>query len=327
MNTPQDPRTQPLAGEEAELARVLRALPAGEPPARVDAAILRAATDAAAGRDGGRPVPSRRRLPAWALGTAAAAVLAVFVGGQLRPALSPAPRELIAEARHEPLPPVGAAGQAPVADDPGADLPDLPVPPPPPPAPRAPSPGTAATPEAVATGDRIAPAAAQDDVTAAADPADVHRGGAERQAARTEERRHAAAAASTADTAAKAELEAAAKAAAETVELRKASAFRQAEAVAVPTPLADEGAPTDAGAAPPTEPPAPAPERARAAVAAPSPLPPVADDRLLPPEAWLERIRERLHAGDEAGARASLVLLRRAHPDLVIPPDLAGLER
>ncbi|MBW8312818.1 MAG: hypothetical protein K0M64_12410 [Rhizobium sp.] len=87
MNTPQDPRQTPLQDDEAALARVLRALPAGEPSARVDAAILAAATDAVGPRE--NAAPSRRRLPAWALGTAAAAVLAIGVGLQLRPRLAP----------------------------------------------------------------------------------------------------------------------------------------------------------------------------------------------------------------------------------------------
>ena len=87
MNTPQDPRQTPLQDDEAALARVLRALPAGEPPARVDAAILAAATDAVGPRE--NATPPRRRLPAWALGTAAAAVLAIGIGLQLRPPLAP----------------------------------------------------------------------------------------------------------------------------------------------------------------------------------------------------------------------------------------------
>ena len=82
MNTPKDPRHPPLQDEEADLARVLRALPAGEPPAAVDAAILKAASDALAAGGAARP---RRRLPGWAFGTAAAAVLAIGIGMNLRP--------------------------------------------------------------------------------------------------------------------------------------------------------------------------------------------------------------------------------------------------
>lgn len=98
MTQPQDPRTTPLQDDEIALARVLRALPAGEPSAKVDAAILAAATDAVNGA--AAPVaPSPRRavkttrwvLPGWAIGTAAAAVLAVGIGMQLRPPLAPEP--------------------------------------------------------------------------------------------------------------------------------------------------------------------------------------------------------------------------------------------
>ena len=46
MTQPQDPRKSPLQDDEIALARVLRALPPGEPPAHLDEAILRAATDA-----------------------------------------------------------------------------------------------------------------------------------------------------------------------------------------------------------------------------------------------------------------------------------------
>ena len=53
-------------------------------------------------------------------------------------------------------------------------------------------------------------------------------------------------------------------------------------------------------------------------------LPPVEDDRQLPPGAWLERIRERIRQGDRAGARASLQYFERAHPDLAVPSDLAA---
>ena len=74
---------EPLGPDERELARILRALPAGEPPAALDAKILRAAADASAGS--GR----QRRLgwlgaggALWGIGSAAAAVLALGIGWQ-----------------------------------------------------------------------------------------------------------------------------------------------------------------------------------------------------------------------------------------------------
>ena len=77
MTQPQDPRKQPLQDDEIALARILRALPAGEPPSRLDAAILAAATDAVAAAPGDRPRAGKPRrvlpwLPTWAIGTAAA---------------------------------------------------------------------------------------------------------------------------------------------------------------------------------------------------------------------------------------------------------------
>ena len=47
MNT-REPITEPLDDDEREFARVVRALPAGEPPAALDARILKAASDAVA---------------------------------------------------------------------------------------------------------------------------------------------------------------------------------------------------------------------------------------------------------------------------------------
>ena len=96
MNSPQDPRKDPLQDDEVDLARVLRALPGGEPSPRVDAAILAAARNATAGA----PARAHRRrgLPGWALGTAAAAVLAVGIGLQLQPARDALPDGVTAEA-------------------------------------------------------------------------------------------------------------------------------------------------------------------------------------------------------------------------------------
>lgn len=73
-------RQDPLDADERELARVLRALPAGEPPSALDARILAMARDAVvtspAQEDEGQP--RRRRAPriAWGLGVAASCVFA-----------------------------------------------------------------------------------------------------------------------------------------------------------------------------------------------------------------------------------------------------------
>src|SRR4249919_3693125 len=84
MNSPPLPPQEPLDAQERELARILRALPAGEPPAALDAKILRAATNAAASsrRPGAKFLASAGAL--WGIGSAAAAVLALGVAWQLR---------------------------------------------------------------------------------------------------------------------------------------------------------------------------------------------------------------------------------------------------
>ena len=48
-------------------------------------------------------------------------------------------------------------------------------------------------------------------------------------------------------------------------------------------------------------------------------------DTQLPPELWLQRIRERLQHGEQADARASLAAFRERHPDIALPTDLAAL--
>ena len=79
MTQPQDPRKHPLQDDEVALARVLRALPSGEPPASVDDAILRAATDAVSPSPR-KPAGGLRWLPTWAIGTAAAGAAFVALG-------------------------------------------------------------------------------------------------------------------------------------------------------------------------------------------------------------------------------------------------------
>lgn len=80
---PSLPPTEALDEPERELARIVRALPGGEPPAALDAKILRAATNAAAAssRPGARWLASAASL--WGIGGAAAAVLALGVSWQM----------------------------------------------------------------------------------------------------------------------------------------------------------------------------------------------------------------------------------------------------
>lgn len=280
MSHPQDPRQPPLQDDEAALARVLHALPAGEPSARVDAAILAAARNAAAAQ---RPARAKRRLPGWAIGTAAAAVLAVGIGLQLRPEqASGLPEGLPVENPGEPV-------ATPLPPPPPAEA--LPVPPPPPPPPAfaeppaasAPAPAPEVMDEAAARERRIESAKAQ---ARAAMDQQLQQDSAEREAAE--------------------------RAQAERLEEVEVTGSRRAMA---PPPVA-------------VATPAPAAQSLDAAGAAKAmPLPPVDEDAALAPEAWLERIRERLRQGDRAGARASLLRLERTHPGFAIPDDLALLKQ
>ena len=54
-------------------------------------------------------------------------------------------------------------------------------------------------------------------------------------------------------------------------------------------------------------------------------LPPWAEDVALAPEPWLERIRDRVQAGDRQGAEHSLRRFVLAHPDHRVPRDLQRL--
>lgn len=49
------------------------------------------------------------------------------------------------------------------------------------------------------------------------------------------------------------------------------------------------------------------------------------DDTTLAPDAWLNRIRTRLHHDDVQGARASLRAFVQDHPGFTVPDDLTGL--
>ena len=73
-------RHDPLDADERELARVLRALPAGEPPSALDARILAMARDAVvttpAQQDEAQPRARRAPRFVWGLGVAASCVMA-----------------------------------------------------------------------------------------------------------------------------------------------------------------------------------------------------------------------------------------------------------
>ncbi|TNJ34928.1 hypothetical protein [Arenimonas terrae] len=350
MTQPQDPRQSPLQDDEIALARVLRALPAGEPSAKVDAAILAAATDAVNGAATPAAPASPRRavkttrwlLPGWAIGTAAAAVLAVGVGMQLRPPLAPEPQaasaeraseapaardevsvELVDPQERKVLPTAPPPDPVPDAyERPGRAPPPPPPPPPPPVAQSAPAPVAEAA-EAVPMPAAAEPAPAPEADAATLDSIEVT-GSRVRTPAESGDharRAHQAAYATRAQREAAAKSEAQADRAFAEAQAREESLReRQAEARSEAA-LAAPAAPVVAAPAPPSVSDAGAGARDDAAAA----LPPVADDRLLAPREWLERIRERLRQGDRAGARASLLLFVQAHPDAPVPTDLDRL--
>lgn len=86
MNTRPPSQHETLNDEERELARVVRALPGGEPPPALDALILKAATDAVASSASPKKSPWTKSLLGtsvlW-MGTAAASILTVGVGWQV----------------------------------------------------------------------------------------------------------------------------------------------------------------------------------------------------------------------------------------------------
>ncbi|WP_146909919.1 hypothetical protein [Arenimonas daejeonensis] len=340
MTQPQDPRTTPLQDDEVELARVLRALPAGEPSAKVDAAILAAATDAVNSHSPTHTVAPRRvaktttrwLLPSWAIGTAAAAVLAVGIGMQLRPPLAPGPAaEATAPAAKQELPQARermsvelvepeAVTVPPPAPPPSA--PDevrrkarAPAPPPPPPVPMEPPAAAGATAEAFPAEAAAEPApiadSEADNATLDSITVTGTRVAPPPESGDRARRAHQNAYATRAQREA---LEAEAKAA-------QAREQSLAEDSALSRQRREAAADTPAAAAP-----APASPRVLQDTAAFAlPLPPVADDAALPPAKWIERIRDRLRLDDHAGARASLQLFLQTHPDVPVPADLDPL--
>lgn len=287
MTQPQDPRKQPLQDDEIALARVLRALPAGEPSASVDDAILRAATDAAS--------PGRRRparvlpwLPTWAIGTAAAAVLAVGIGTQLRPPLAPVASPA---SRSEAAKPMPQARERLSVDLIEADQADTPPP--------------ASAPSALRQSTRTAPPPPPPPSASAPMPAQPLPA-AEAQAFPA--------------TAAKAPIEEAPALGAANENATVAEMAPQRES-RLPSEATDQARRVHQEAY------ARRAQAKASADAAPDAeiLPPSADDARLGADAWLERIRERLRQGDSAGARASLRLFVQAHPEASVPSDLDRL--
>jgi hypothetical protein len=311
MTTPTD-RTEPLDPHERELARIVRALPGGDPPAALDARILKAAADAVA-----RPSPRRRLLFAggstgalWGIGSAAAAILAVGIGYKMTvpPDSSlPVPRVLptaVDAPEHDstpvefvPMPertyenegPPAAAVIAP------ADAPKLQARPSAPQAPPPPAPMTSSAPEPSPEAPSLRYNDRAEELAAPTQDADLGFAEAQGKAADSAAMESSATAAAPAPGAATN----AGRDAREDYTLR----HKEEAAAAALGGLTEQRAQTaETGL------------RQRVLV-----------DRELAPDAWLERVRMRLSAGDRPGARASLLLFVERHPGHTIPDDLRPL--
>lgn len=303
MNT-HEPTTEPLDDDERAFARIARALPAGDPPAALDARILKAASDAVASR------PRRRfawlasgGTAAWGIGSAAAAVLAIGVAWH---SLNPTPYSLppsspvtVRDMEEQDSTPVVFSDQnatdalaAAPPPPPPADLPQaqLRAPPAPAIAPPAPPPPPAAPMPFPETGldEHVADAATSSEHDAASGAGLLS---AESVAQSAASRRAQESATQLAE---QAHDMAAAKA-----------------SVAQPAPASNAAL----GAA--------AVQRAHAAKEDAEQR--VQADSKRYPESWLLKIRTRVQEGDVAGARASLALFVAKYPKHPVPDDLKPL--
>jgi hypothetical protein len=323
MTTPLPP-IDPLDADELELARVLRALPGGEPSAALDARILRASQDALA-----QPSPRRRALWAsgstgalWGIGSAAAAILAVGIGWKL----TAPPDDGLAVPRAVPVAADSASDQEatwveftpmPQAREDSASV--APPPPPPPAEVKPQAPLRRAEPAIVAAPAPAAPPAAMAAAPASPEPfPEAARAKSEefQSSGRTRDEEPASAVAQ----------DAVASPAATAMggdagrDAREAYSDRQRDKVLGGLAEAAKAAPAPAVG-----------ERERSAQNAAREQAPadgdarVEADAALAPADWLERVRARMKAGDGAGARASLRLFVARHPGHAVPTDLRPL--
>jgi len=306
MNT-RPPTTDPLDDDEAALARIVHALPAGDPPPALDARILQAASNALATSHRRRAAWLSSTGSLWGIGSAAAAVLAIGIAWQRMnpptmslPATSPEPvaeesaddgrlnvefKEETPRDYNHPPPPA-----APVVANRAAAKPALP---------RADQPAPSAFPhdgldEHVAQGGReiaIAPATPMAQTAPAVGALSGFASDAMAPAPRAEaqsDARQSASAGMDANVAAKA-----------------ASAERDRA-----------GTPLDTITVTGTRLQSESAESLRKRVAT--------DERLYP-ESWLLRIHNRLKDGDVSGARVSLRLFVARYPQQPVPAELKPL--
>lgn len=282
------PPIEALDEQERELARVLRALPGGEPPPALDQKILRAAANAAASSRRPRAKWLASVGSLWGIGGAAAAVLALGISWQIldptRPDSLPRSKPAPAASSEDSMVTVDL-GAATEMQDEAAPVATAPVPEP------ASEPKTPAAP-ARKNAAIAAPLARDTGASAAA-----------------ERRSEAALAPAAPQAAPPAAVVAGSGINAIDVASVESDAVLTAEQFAAPA--ADQArAQSEASAG----------VLAKARQAS-------AEAKAMTPAAWLAKIRSLRDEGRLAEARASLELFHRYYPQYVIPADLAPLQR
>ena len=310
MTAPKPP-TEALDEQERELARILHALPAGEPSAALDARILRAAANAAASSR----KPHARWLASiggiWGIGAAAAAVLALGVSWQMLD-----PSRSMGERTH----PVVAEQEADnaIVVELGETRREAPQPMPGPPSPAAP---------AAARMKSVAPMAASKVLAAEPLPAKAvasdapsafpHDGLDEHVAARLESAPQVLGrVAGNAAAPAAASVESTSALADQQANKLEARQRKSADAAMAARESAAAGGRADAA-------------QAQSVLADASGLVMPGDPTTGPmkPATWLAQVRQLLAAHRTSEARASLKLFRKRYPNYVVPADLAPLLR
>lgn len=317
MTTPHDhdgtPQGGPLSAAEREWAlRLARSLPVEGPAASLDARILAAAHKAAVAG----PARRRRHRFAWlgvppavvtGLGVAAAAAFALGVVWQVRPQ----------------YPGFAVQGQADGGEDiifiaPPASAPEAVAPLPPPPVAAEPAPARRQPAAAARNREATAPGSRSPVETAAQTPAPARPAEAEPAPAPSPLLPDAAEAF---PPPARPDGEATAQPAAHRRPSYTTAARAEAERrerTAAETAVVERESSTPDRIEAPTARTRPVREVDWARV-------PAVDDTRLAPDAWLQRIRARLAAGDTGNARASLRLFQREHPRIRLPDDLRNL--
>lgn len=278
-------RHEPLDADERELARVLRALPAGEPPSALDARILGMARDAVVASPSKGDEAHSRRAPrfAWGLGVAASCVLAAGLvwrlGGFGADAVDGVGMTTVTEAA-DATPPAEsaqpAAAMPPVENEhiavefgaPRSERREQAPPPPPPPA-------VMSAPTTPPQAERMAaPRSQAAKATLPADAAPMPEAPMDRSAPD-----------------------------------EPAAAYASAPAESLADSADAEGATLDRITVTGTR-------------ITNSDARPVSEDGRAGPQNWLLRIRSRIDDGDRIGARESLNAFVAAYPNKPLPPDL-----